>query len=121
MSETTMIRKGVDMHRRPLDACHGGKGALDFLEVFGRPDPARRLRFLHDNVMAPGVSIGVHAHSKDEEYYYILSGSGTMTLDGQRIKVQAGDVTGVYPGGSHGLENDSDQNMRLIVFSVAVQ
>ena len=121
MSSTTMIRKGADMRRRPLDACHGGQGALDFLEVLGRPDPARRLRFLHDNVMAPGVSIGVHSHSKDEEYYYILSGSGTMTLDGQRIKVQAGDVTAVYRGGSHGLENDSDQDLRLIVFSVMAE
>ena len=47
------------------------------------------LNFLHDDVLAPGVSIGPHAHRGDEEYYYILSGRGTMTLDGRRFAVAA--------------------------------
>ena len=42
--------------------------------------PERRLRFVHDDVLKPGVSIGTHTHSEDEEYYYIISGSGMMHL-----------------------------------------
>jgi len=77
--------------------------------------PGGHLKFVHDDVLAPGVSIGLHTHIDDEEYYYILEGRGVMTLDGERFEVQAGDITAVYPGGEHWLENTSDADLRMIV------
>lgn len=119
MTDTTLIKKRQAMRQQPLPNCHDGQGALDWCEVLAPGDlPARRLRFVHDDVLAPGVSIGVHAHRDDEEYYYILSGSGTMHLDGVEHSVSAGDITAVYPGGVHGLVNDGDQDLRVIVFSI---
>jgi mannose-6-phosphate isomerase-like protein (cupin superfamily) len=64
------------------------------------------------------VTIGVHEHKDDEEYYYVLSGNGVMTLDGTRHEVKASDVTAVFPGGRHGLENTSKDDLRVIVISV---
>ena len=40
-----------------------------------------------------------------------------MTLDGERFEVEAGDITAVYPGGTHGLENNSDEDLRILVVS----
>lgn len=120
MSETTMIKKRAQMHRGPLPECHDGKGALDFTSVLdGKDLQGKHLNFFHDDVLAPGVSIGVHRHEGDEEYYYVVSGKGTMTLDGETFAVQAGDITAVYPGGEHGLENDSEEDLRIIVVSVS--
>ena len=120
MSHTTRIQRRGEMTRRPLPECHGGRGALDWTEVLGGVVQAgRRLAFLHDDVLPPGVSIGVHRHEDDEEYYYILAGRGTMTLDGERFLVAAGDVTAIFPGGSHGLENDSDADLRVLVIGLA--
>jgi mannose-6-phosphate isomerase-like protein (cupin superfamily) len=116
---TTMIRRREEMTRKPLPNCHEGKGALDWTNVLGGEHLARgALNWLHDDVLPPGVTIGVHPHKDDEEYYYILSGRGVMILDGQRHSVKAGDITAVFPGGSHGLENTSDENLRAIVISV---
>ncbi len=120
MAGTTLIKKRGDMIRKPISKCHDGEGDLDWIGVLGGRDggPAKRLRFLHDNILKPGVSIGVHRHEDDEEYYYILSGKGVMTLDGERFEVEAGDVTAVFPGGSHGLENNAQEDMRILVFAI---
>ena len=118
MSRTTLIRKREDMPRRPLAECHGGVGAVDWIVVLGGEDTeGRHLNFVHDDILPPGVSIGVHHHREDEEYYYVISGRGLMTLDGERFEVEAGDITAVYPGGTHGLENNADEDLRILVIS----
>lgn len=116
--KTTLLKRAAEMDRKPLPNCHGGVGALDWTTVSSHHDnPGQVLRFLHDDVLPPGVSIGVHAH-QHEEHYYILSGRGKMTLDGQVFDVKAGDIGSVYTGGSHGLVNDSDQDLRLVVIGL---
>jgi uncharacterized cupin superfamily protein len=120
MSKTTLIKRCADMQREPLSECHGGTGALDWTTVLAGDDVRGcHLNYIHDDVLPPGVSIGAHRHTGDEEYYYIVAGQGVMTLDGERIDVQAGDITAVYPGGQHGLENTSAGDMRIIVISVS--
>jgi mannose-6-phosphate isomerase-like protein (cupin superfamily) len=117
---TTLLKKRAQMKRGPLDRCHGGEGALDFTVVLGGDDTkGRRLRFVHDDILKPGVSIGVHKHEHDEEYYLVLAGRGVMTLDGVAHEVGPGDITGVYPGGTHGLLNTGAEDLRVIVFAVA--
>ena len=120
--KTTFIRKRGEMPHHSLPKCHDGVGDLDFTEVLGgEANPTRRLNFFHDDILAPGVSVGVHHHEHDEEYYYIVSGTGIMTLDGKEHPVQAGDITAVFPGGSHGLANNSNANLRIIVVSVLAE
>ena len=118
MNKTTFLKKREDMLRQPLENCHDGKGALDWIEVLDGEDlKARGLNFVHDDILPPGVSIGNHRHTGDEEYYYIVSGTGIMTLDQERIVVAAGDITAVYSGGVHGLENTGNEDLRIIVIS----
>ena len=102
-----------------MPECHGGTGTLNFTEVLCQtPGRDKRLNFIHDDVLPPGATIGVHRHELDEEYYFIVSGSGVMTLDGRRGDVRAGDLTAVFPGGSHGLENTGSTEMRILVICV---
>jgi mannose-6-phosphate isomerase-like protein (cupin superfamily) len=108
------------MPHRNVANCHDGDGSIALVEVLGSEETkGRRLRFFHDDVLPPGSSIGVHAHDHDEEYYFVVSGRGTMILDGAHVPVSAGDITAVYPGGAHGLINDSPEDLRVLVLSVA--
>lgn len=105
-----------------FDRCHNGHGAIQWLGVLDGNDPGgKRVNFVHDDVLPPNTSIGVHTHTDDQEYYYIVSGSGVMTLDGKEHDVAAGDITIVFPGGSHGLANRSPEDLRIIVISVSVE
>ena len=67
----------------------------------------------------PGAEIGVHTHANDnEEIYVIVGGSGVMYLDGDLFMVGAGDVVINAPGGTHGLRNTSDADLKLIVIEI---
>ena len=108
------------MQRQQLHECHGGNGAVSWTDVLNKGDlNGRRVNFIHDDILSSGVSIGLHEHTKEEEYYYIISGKGIMTLDSHDFEVTAGDITVVFPGGRHAIRNIGSDDLRLIVFNVA--
>jgi mannose-6-phosphate isomerase-like protein (cupin superfamily) len=110
------------MPREDVAHCHAGQGTIRFTEVLGEHDPgSARVPFMHDDVLPPNTSIGIHSHSDDHEYYYIVAGRGVMVLDGEEHPVQAGDITAVFPGGSHGLINRSNEDLRIIVISISAK
>ncbi|NRA37507.1 MAG: cupin domain-containing protein [Planctomycetes bacterium] len=117
--QTTLIKKKNDMPSQEFAHCHEGVGSILWTGVLDHQDPGGEiLHFIHDDVLPPGTSIGIHQHTDETEYYYIISGNGVMTLDGVEHAVSAGDITAVYPGGSHGLENRSQTDLRIIVIAV---
>jgi uncharacterized cupin superfamily protein len=96
--------------------CHGGAGSLWCREVhgdYGRPSAG--IKFVHDDVLEPGASIGEHAHQGDEEFYYILEGCGEMTLDDRTVDVKAGDFCFTGSGHRHSLRNTGAGPLRLLV------
>ncbi len=118
--QTTFIKKKNDMQSSEVSNCHEGIGSILWTGVLDRQDPGSNIvHFIHDDVLPPGTSIGPHQHTNDSEYYYIVSGNGVMTLDGVEHEVSDGDITVVYPGGTHGLANCSDKDLRIIVIAVA--
>lgn len=76
--------------------------ATDFKQVF-------RKRVLH-----PGAAIGYHLQ-KEDEVYYILSGTGVMQMNGNEFLVKAGDAILTRPGSSHGLKQTGKDDLALII------
>ncbi|MFP4106359.1 MAG: cupin domain-containing protein [Phycisphaerae bacterium] len=111
-----MIYRSEDATVREIDGCHDGNGVLHCNELFKSGDSdAPGFRFVHDSIVDPGVTIGEHTHTDDEEIYFIASGSGTMRIDGKDQPVAAGDICITRPGHSHSLENTGQVPMHLIV------
>lgn len=50
-----------------------------------------------------------------EECYVILRGQGTMTLAGQKVKVQAGMFIHLPPWCEHGVENTGDETLEILI------
>ena len=71
-------------------------------------------RLFKHMVIAPGYSIGDHAHQGDNEIYYILSGTGLYNDNGNPVTVKAGDTTICNDGETHGLINNSKEPIELI-------
>lgn len=77
--------------------------------------------FIDHAILPPGVSIGRHKHTEnEEEFYLILSGRGRMWQDGEAFEVEAGELVRNRPGGTHGLENIGDVPLEIFVFEVGV-
>ena len=111
-----MIIKSIAMKVSEVRDCHAGTGRLWCREIFGhyqRTEPG--IKFVHDDTIEPGASIGEHGHDGDEEVYYILEGAGEMTMDGVVAAVQAGDFCFTQSGHRHSLRNTGAQSMRLLV------
>ena len=98
---------------------HGGEGLVRMSRIYGGDELASPLRFIHYTVLPPGASIGLHKHKDDEEVYVILEGTGVMEIDGTRTSVKPGDTVLNKPYGSHALYNESEKDLRVLVFEAA--
>jgi len=71
--------------------------------------------------LAPGTSEGDHIHPTDdpadnwEELYYVLSGTGTMTIDGARHELRPDDAILVPTDVDHGLYATGDAPLRILL------
>jgi mannose-6-phosphate isomerase-like protein (cupin superfamily) len=53
--------------------------------------------------LAPGASIPSHRHEAEEEAYFIIEGSGTVTLAGRPTRVEPGTFVSIPPGTEHSI------------------
>ncbi len=120
-------RKGIHMFIKKENTeikdfydCHNGTGLTKARIVLGRDDTASDIRFIHDDILPPGASIGEHPHDDTEELYYIVSGRGTMILDGKEYAAGPGDIAICSPGHSHGIVNSGETDLNLIVLAAGI-
>lgn len=93
-------------------APHQGPGRSTGYDFFSKA-PGFKLAF-RKRVLHPGAAIGYHLQ-KEDEVYYILSGTGTMQMNGQEFPVKAGDAILTRPGSSHGLQQTGKDDLALII------
>lgn len=110
---------------RQFEHVHEGTGTtgVKFFRFDGAPAPANFL--VYD--FPPGASEGVHVHrlgdtklGSFDEYYYVVSGSGRMRINGETVEVRAGDHVFTPLDVHHGIENTSS-NENLKVFLTFIQ
>src|SRR3989442_13572792 len=91
---------------------HGGGGVTTAYSFFTRAPNLQlvfRKRALHH-----GAAIGYHRQDEDE-IYYIVSGAGELTLNGQRSVVGPGTAVLTRPGSSHGLQQGGSDHFVIII------
>ncbi len=98
----------------------GGLGEMRYSRVWQGTDFATPWSFVDHVVLPPNASIGLHTHGDNEEMYIVLSGCGTMTVDGEVSKVQKGDMILNKISGYHGLVNDGASDLEFLVVEVAL-
>jgi mannose-6-phosphate isomerase-like protein (cupin superfamily) len=65
-------------------------------------------------ILQPGSAIGYHLQ-KEDEIYYIVSGTGVMKMNGETFPVKAGDGILTRPGSSHGLTQTGKEDLVVII------
>ena len=65
----------------------------------------KNARMFAEIILDPGCSIGYHRHYSETEYYFILSGTGTVNDDGNEVQVKQGDSVITGNGASHSIKN----------------
>ena len=91
---------------------HDGGGETVGYSFFATT-PNLRLVF-RKRALKPGSGIGYH-EQKEDEIYYVLSGRGTMTIDGKSFDVGPGDAILTRPGSSHGLKQAGPDDLVIMI------
>jgi quercetin dioxygenase-like cupin family protein len=67
------------------------------------------------NCLEPGQEQKVHAHANADKFYYVLQGEATFTIGDERRDIPAGMVALAPAGIPHGVTNNSDHRLSLLV------
>jgi mannose-6-phosphate isomerase-like protein (cupin superfamily) len=70
---------------------------------------------LAEEVLPPGAAVGRHHHVETEEVYYILKGTGRMTVGPDSREVEPGDAIFIPRGHTHTLENTGSEPMTILL------
>jgi mannose-6-phosphate isomerase-like protein (cupin superfamily) len=69
-------------------------------------------------LLGPGDSAGKHTHTHTEEIYYILRGTGLVTVDDVQRRVSQGDVVVTPLNSRQSVTNDRSEDLAFIVVEV---
>jgi mannose-6-phosphate isomerase-like protein (cupin superfamily) len=70
---------------------------------------------LAEEILPPGAAVGKHFHRETEEVYYILSGTGEMTVGEETAEVSAGDAVYIPVNNVHTLKNTGGEPMKIML------
>jgi mannose-6-phosphate isomerase-like protein (cupin superfamily) len=91
---------------------HNGGGDTVGYSFFAKA-PKLSLVF-RKRALKPGSGIGYH-EQKEDEIYYVLSGRGTMTIDGKSFEIGPGTAVLTRPGSSHGLKQLGAEDLVIMI------
>jgi mannose-6-phosphate isomerase-like protein (cupin superfamily) len=91
---------------------HNGTGITTGYNFFSKA-PDLKIAF-RKRVLKPGASIGYHLQKQDE-IFYIISGTGIMKMNDESFTVKAGDAILTRPGSSHGLQQTGSEDLTIII------
>ena len=67
--------------------------------------------------MPPGTAEVRHYHHKARQFFYVLSGTAVMEVDGRVVPLTAGQGLHIPPGVPHQIRNESGDPVRFLVVS----
>ena len=91
---------------------HNGGGQTIGHSFFSKV-PNLKLVF-RKRVFKPGSGVGHHVQ-KEDEIYYVISGTGTMVLDGKTVDITPGTAVLTRPGSSHSLKQTGSDDLVVLI------
>ena len=64
--------------------------------------------------VTPGKRLSYQKHEHRAEHWFVVRGSGTVTLDGVDKAVEAGDAVDVPVGAAHRMSNTGDEELVFV-------
>ncbi len=89
--------------------------------VFLRNGDVPHLTNFSRAVLRPGQAVSEHAHDGMVEIFFVVSGRGTLLIDGVTLSLTAGDCVVVEPGERHSLTCGEGGDLELIYLGVLSQ
>ena len=110
-TEGYVIERDVDVAKNEPGPHDGGGPSTGYIFFEKVPD----LKFsFRKRVLHKGAAIGYHLQ-KTDEVYYIIGGTGKMTINDHPFAVKRGDAILTRGGSSHGLVQKGMMDLTIII------
>ena len=107
----SMIQHDAEVAKEEPGTHNGGGQTIGY--SFFAKAPALPFVF-RKRALHPGSGIGLHMQTEDE-VYYVLSGKGELTLDGERHDITPGTGILTRTGSSHSLKQVGPDDLVIII------
>ena len=99
-----------------LDECVSfiTKDGSQIRELLSHRNSHVRNQSLAEATIAPGCTTESHYHKVTEEIYFIMTGTGMMTIGDSKKRVRTGDAIPILPGQVHCIQNDGESELKLL-------
>jgi quercetin dioxygenase-like cupin family protein len=67
------------------------------------------------NCLQPGQVQAPHTHDDQDKFYYVVEGHGRFWLGDEQVTAYTGEVVWAPAGVRHGVENDGDGRLTLLM------
>jgi mannose-6-phosphate isomerase-like protein (cupin superfamily) len=67
--------------------------------------------------MPPGTRETMHYHEKAKQFFFVLIGTATMYVSGERYELQPHEGISINPGVRHQMANESETDTEFLVIS----
>jgi len=108
---------------RSINGMHGGKGTVQYRRALGPDVFSTAWAFVDHMVVAPGASVGPWSYRGIAQFYYVMSGSGAVSIytrgQHETAPIHAGDAVPIQLSEVHSIENNGSQPLELMAVGVA--
>src|SRR5438105_12488791 len=104
----------MDIHNITSARAFTTKDGSEIRELLAHRNSCIQKQSLAEARLPPGARTTPHYHPMTEEIYYILEGTGRMTIDDETRDIEPGDSIAIPPGAVHAILNPGSITLKFL-------